>query len=77
MQGQLDKANARVDGLKKRLDSLEAQLKNGAGASHVQEREVTLKALEKAQNDAKSMREEWDRLEARAQAAKVPPEWLR
>ena len=62
----MDKANARVDGLKKRLDSLEAQLSNGAGTSHVQEREVTLKALEKAQNDAKSMRDEWNRLEARA-----------
>ena len=77
VQALVDKANARVDGLKKRLDSLEAQLSNGAGTSHVQEREVTLKALEKAQNDAKSMRDEWNRLEARAQAAKVPPEWLR
>ena len=73
----MDKANARVDGLKKRLDSLEAQLSNGAGTSHVQEREVTLKALEKAQNDARSMRDEWNRLEARATAAKVPAEWLR
>ena len=77
VQALVDKANARVDGLKKRLDSLEAQLSNGAGTSHVQEREVTLKALDKAQNDVKSMRDEWNRLEARAQAAKVPPEWLR
>jgi len=77
VQAQLDKANARVDGLKTRLESLEAQLKSGAGSSHVQEREVTLKALQKAQNDAKSMREEWDRLEARAQSEKVPSEWLR
>ena len=37
---------------------------------------MTLKALEKAQYDAKSMRDEWNRLEARAQAAQVPPEWL-
>lgn len=77
VQTQLDKANGRVDGLTKRLANLEAQLKGGAGTSHVQEREVTLKALEKAQNDAKSMRDEWDRLETRAKAAKVPPEWLR
>jgi hypothetical protein len=77
VQALVDKANARVDGLKKRLESLEAQLSKGAGTSHVQEREVTLKALDKAQNDVKSMRDEWNRLEARAQAAKVPPEWLR
>ena len=77
VQALADKANARVDGLKKRLESLDAQLSNGGGTSHVQEREVTLKALEKAQNDAKSMRDEWNRLETRAQAAKVPPEWLR
>ena len=77
VQTQVDKANARVDGLKTRLENLEAQLKKGAGSSHLQEREVTLKALEKAQNDAKWMREEWDRLEARAQSEKVPPEWLR
>jgi hypothetical protein len=77
VQALVDKANARVDGLKKRLDSLEAQLSNGAGTSHVQEREVTLKALDKAQNDVKSMRDEWNRLEARATAAKVPAEWLR
>lgn len=77
VQAQMDKANARVDGLKKRLDNLEAQLKNGAGTSHVQEREVTLKALEKAQYDAKSMREEMGRLEARAKSEKVPAEWLR
>jgi hypothetical protein len=77
VNAQIDKANARVDGLKKRLDNLEAQLKNGAGTSHVQEREVTLKALEKAQYDARSMREEWDRLENRAKSEKVPLEWLR
>ena len=77
VQAQVDRANSRVDGLKKRLDDLEAQLKEGAGTSHVQEREVTLKALEKAQYDAKSMREEWDRLETRAKGEKVPLEWLR
>ena len=77
VQAQIDKANARVEGLNKRLDSLEAQLKDGAGTSHVQEREVTLKALTKAQSDAKSMREEWDRLENRAKSEKVPLEWLR
>ena len=77
VQAQIDKANARVDGLKKRLDDLEAQLANGAGTSHVQEREVTLKALEKAQSDAKSMREERNRLENRAKSEKVPLEWLR
>lgn len=73
----MDQANAKVEGLKKRLDGLEAQLSGGAGTSHVQEREVTLKALEKAQYNAKSMREEWNRLEARATAAKVPADWLR
>ena len=77
VQAQIDKANARVEGLKKRLESLEEQLSNGAGSSHVQEREVTLKALEKAQYDAKSMREERGRLEARAKSEKVPLEWLR
>lgn len=77
VRSEMDKANAKVAGLKKRLDGLEAQLSGGAGTSHVQEREVTLKALEKAQYNAKSMREEWDRLEARATAAKVPAEWLR
>ena len=77
VQTQIDNANARVEGLNKRLDSLEAQLKDGAGTSHVQERDVTLKALAKAQSDAKSMREEWDRLEGRAKSEKVPLEWLR
>jgi len=74
---ELEKSTAKVDGLKTRLQSLEEQLSRGAGTSHVQEREVTLKALEKAQYNAKSMREEWDRLEGRAQAERVPADWLR
>jgi hypothetical protein len=77
VQSELDKSNAKVEGLRKRLEALEAQLSNGAGSSHVQEREVTLRALEKAEYNAKAMREEWNRLEARAAAAKVPSEWLR
>ena len=60
-----------------RLKSLEAQLQNGGGSSHVQEREVTLKALAAAQDDVKSMQAEWDRLEARAKRENVPPDWLR
>jgi hypothetical protein len=77
IRAELDKTANRVDGLKKRLQSLEEQLSNGAGTSHVQERDVTLQALEKAQNNAKSIREEWDRLEGRAKSEKVPADWLR
>ena len=72
-----DKTSAVVDGIKQRLESLDEQLRNGAGSSHAQEREVTLRALEKAEYSAKSLKEEWARLEARAQAAKVPADWLR
>src|SRR5687767_14687251 len=38
VRSELEKADVKVGGLKKRLDSLEAQLSNGAGSSHVQER---------------------------------------
>ena len=77
IRAELDKTAARVEGLKTRLQNLEEQLRNGAGSSHVQERDVTLKSLEKAQYNAQSIREEWDRLEARAKTEKVPAEWLR
>jgi hypothetical protein len=77
IRSEMEKSIAKAAGLKMRLESLDEQLRNGAGASHAQEREVTLKALEKADYGAKSMREEWERLGARAQAAKVPAEWLR
>jgi hypothetical protein len=76
-RSELEKNTARVEGLKKRLQSLEDQLRSGAGSSHAQERDVTLKALEKAEYNAQSVREEWGRLEARAKADKVPAEWLR
>jgi hypothetical protein len=77
IRSEVEKTTARVEGLKKRLQSLEEQLTNGAGSSHAQERDVTLKALEKAEYSSQSVREEWGRLEARAQAEKVPAEWLR
>jgi hypothetical protein len=77
IRAERDKTAARVEGLKARLQNLEEQLRNGAGASHAQERDVTLKSLEKAQYNAQSIREEWDRLEARAKAEKVPADWLR
>ena len=71
------RTKATADSLKKRLESLEAQMQNGGGSSHVQEREVTLKSLQGAQEDVKSMQGEWDRLEARAKLENVPLDWLR
>lgn len=73
----MKQTDARLDGLNTRLKSLESQLQNGGGTSHVQEREVTLKALTAAQDDARSMQAEWDRLEARAKTENVSPDWLR
>ena len=73
----MKQTNARLDSLNTRLENLESQLQNGGGSSHVQEREVTLKALAVAQADSKSMQAEWDRLEARAKSENVPLEWLR
>jgi hypothetical protein len=71
------KTNARAESFKKRLASLEEQMQNGGGSSHAQEREVTLKSLQGAQDDVKSMQGEWDRLEARAKLENIPLEWLR
>ena len=71
------RTTATAESLKKRLESLEAQMQNGGGSSHVQEREVTLKSLKGAQDDVKSMQGEWDRLEARAKLENIPPDWLR
>ena len=73
----MKQTDARLDALKTRLKNLESQLENGGGSSHVQEREVTLKALAVAQDDAKSMQAEWDRLEQRAKGENVPSDWLR
>lgn len=73
----MKQTDARLDGLNARLKNLESQLQNGGGASHVQEREVTLKALAAAQDDARSMQAEWGRLEARAKTENVPSDWLR
>ena len=73
----MKQTDTRRDGLNARLKNLESQLQNGGGSSHVQEREVTLKALAVAQDDVKSMQAEWDRLEARAKSENVPSDWLR
>jgi hypothetical protein len=63
--------------LQTRVESLEADLKKGAGSSAISERDVSLRALAGAQQDAQSMLGEWDRFGARARAMNVPPAWTR
>ena len=58
-----------------RLDGLNAQLASGAGSSHVQEREVTQKALALSRRDAQDMQDEWNRFETRARSLKIPPRY--
>lgn len=68
---------ARTKAAEQRLKEMDDALANGAGSSHAQERLVALKALEDVQSDARFMQEEVSRMENRARAANVPPEWLR
>lgn len=60
-----------------RLKEMDDALANGAGAAHVQERKVALKALQDVKQETGFIREEVTRMEKRAQASNVPPEWLR
>ena len=73
----LNEGQEKVKALQQRLAQLDDALKRGAGSSHTQEREVTQQALTEAQENHAHMKAEWTRMEDRAKAANVPPEWLR
>ena len=73
----LNESQAKVKAIEQRLDQLDDALARGAGSSHSQERGVTLKALSDAQADLVYIKEEWTRMETRARAANIPPEWLK
>ena len=68
---------SRTKAAEQRLKEMDDALANGAGSSHAQERLVALKALEKVQSDSRFMQEEVSRMETRARAGNVPPEWLK
>ena len=73
----LSESREKVKAIQQRLMQLEEALAKGAGSSHTQERAVTLTALTEAQTDERYMKEEWARMEDRARAANIPPEWLK
>src|SRR5688572_5048977 len=73
----LSESREKVKAIQQRLAQLEEALAKGAGSSHTQERAVTLTALTEAQTDERFMKEEWGRMEDRARAANIPPEWIR
>jgi hypothetical protein len=77
LQSRIADIRARTKAAEARVKEMDEALANGAGTSHVQERKVALRALEDVQQEGRYMQDEWGRMEARAQAAKTPPEWLK
>jgi len=74
LRARVAKANAEVAAQEARLAEIDGGEQT---ATRLQERQVVLSTLSRAQRDARSLTEELTRFMTRAQRAKVPDEWLR
>lgn len=77
LNGRMADIRSRTTLAERRLKEMDDALANGAGTAHTQERKVALKALQDVKQEAGFIQEEVTRMEKRAQASNVPPEWLR